>query len=355
MNCLIDYIGLKTCDVDTSPSGLFINQLPGVELKLLDKISDEEQADYLGVWNDVQTRASIRFKNDIRALFSKRYRLKQVKKSINIGKQIDLTDLTNASAEYRGLTIELSQESDQYTFSNLQVIYVQYINFYADSVQDYEINIFDLDLNTILDTFTGTSVVGWNQVSVLSSYNAQRIFIGLDATLFNTPNLNIATINQSPFLTNGWGWCLFNSFCNVNGKVTAVTAPLATPYTPYTATPTQNDTNTNGVSAIFSVQCEFDNIICNNLNIFGSAFLYLLGSELMDERLYTSRLNEYTLFNRDKAKELKKLFECRYNGGVIDDIEYFGELTKSIDGIDLSDSDCCIECNTQVKFAEAKL
>lgn len=65
MDCLIDYIGLQSCANETAPdSGLFINSLPGISLESIDKIADNEQITYKGVWNDTQKECVIRFKID---------------------------------------------------------------------------------------------------------------------------------------------------------------------------------------------------------------------------------------------------------------------------------------------------
>ncbi len=72
MDCLKDYIGIQGCGapVPLAPpgetlsdvfSGLYINQLPGVSLKSIEKLADEEQQNYLGVWADIQRRALLKF------------------------------------------------------------------------------------------------------------------------------------------------------------------------------------------------------------------------------------------------------------------------------------------------------
>lgn len=72
MDCLKDYIGISGCGA-TLPvlgegqtledvfSGLYINQLPGISLKSIEKLADSEQENYLGVWFDVKRRALLKF------------------------------------------------------------------------------------------------------------------------------------------------------------------------------------------------------------------------------------------------------------------------------------------------------
>lgn len=71
MECLIDYIGFINCVDEGSPSGLFINTLPGISLESVDKTANSEQVTYLHVWNDAQKEASVRLKVDFIAEINK--------------------------------------------------------------------------------------------------------------------------------------------------------------------------------------------------------------------------------------------------------------------------------------------
>lgn len=75
MNCLTDYIGIKSCSTDTSGSGQFINSLPGVSLESVEKIAEPEQITYKGVWADVQEEAWARFYVDVINELTKCYQL----------------------------------------------------------------------------------------------------------------------------------------------------------------------------------------------------------------------------------------------------------------------------------------
>lgn len=73
--CLIDYIGLRVCGNESPESGVFINTLPGVSIEIMDKIAEQEQITFKGVWADVQAEAWVRFKIDFIAEVSKCYKL----------------------------------------------------------------------------------------------------------------------------------------------------------------------------------------------------------------------------------------------------------------------------------------
>jgi hypothetical protein len=337
MNCLIDYIGLQDCYGSTSLSGMYINQLPGVELKMIDYIADEEQINYVGVWDDVQKRAKERFRNDVIGEFSKRYRIKTIYSSIDLEKIVDLTTTTAANTQYRGFTIELNPENDDYVKTNLQVIYIQTLFLYLQAPANTTIDFYDLDTNQLLLTKNVTGAAGWNTINVFTSFDTKRLYVGYDATTINSVKKDISKINNLDFIDNEyiyWDGCGCNNAYMFNGAQSSLIDP-------YTIT---QGIDSFGLSGIWSVKCQYDNIVCNNLEAFKSAWLYCLGAELMKERIYSSRLNEFTVFDRNRAKELLKLFEVMYRGGVVDEIRYDGELTNTIESINLSSVDCCLEC-----------
>lgn len=79
LTCLHDYVGLAPSE-DTGPydvpeSGLYIITLPGMSLEAIDKIADPDQIYYLGVWNDTQTEAAIRFLIDFIYELQKCYKI----------------------------------------------------------------------------------------------------------------------------------------------------------------------------------------------------------------------------------------------------------------------------------------
>lgn len=56
-------------------SGLYINQLPGVNLEVIEGIADDEQENYLGVWADVEARALLKFALAAKAELNKCHRI----------------------------------------------------------------------------------------------------------------------------------------------------------------------------------------------------------------------------------------------------------------------------------------
>lgn len=75
MDCLNGYTGIRICGDEILPAGGFINSLPGISLESIDKIANEDQITYAGVWNDVQAEAAARFEIDFISEVTKCYKL----------------------------------------------------------------------------------------------------------------------------------------------------------------------------------------------------------------------------------------------------------------------------------------
>jgi hypothetical protein len=72
--------------------------------------------------------------------------------------------------------------------------------------------------------------------------------------------------------------------------------------------------------------------------------LYLLGVEMMNERVYSDRLNRFVTVDRQRAKELRDEYQAEFNR----------EMLALVESIDLK-QDCCIECNEQITSRESRM
>jgi len=334
MDCLIDYIGLQGCGSTAPDSGLYLNDLAGIELKQIDEIANDDQQNYLGVWDKVQRRAINKFASELRNAFRKKYQLKGVTQSINIGKLIDSTVTKAASAEYRGATIELNDANCEFVDSNHQVIFIQKVNIYVPGAETFNFKIFDLDTDTELYTESiTTTAAGWTSININDYYlGSRRIRVVYDCSSIDSVKLNLEDHN-------------LNCFKECQAKVTGGSSTIADPYTV-----TEDTYNTQGLSLIYSIQCKYDVVICNNKDRFAQALLYCLGSEMMLEQSTSSRTTRWTLLDNKQAKYLHKYYKAVYMGGIFDEDEFKGELEDAVNLINLDQYDCCVDCAGDITF-----
>lgn len=338
MNCLLDLIGIEGCGGVTPSSSLNINRLPGIELKAIDKLATPDQVNFEGVWDDIQNRSIRKFKSAVNAKFRKRWQLKTITQSIDLGRKFE-SDITAMGSGYRGFSKELYHEGSDFSPSNMQVVYCKALYLYLGSAVNTTIKIYDLDLNTELFSYNLTGAIGWNTITVNQYFSAGRIGFVYDSSTVDSVKLDISKLEN---YNNGFGSdtcdCVCYDFAGSNVRVRGID-------TDSTIDNIEFGINTFGLSGIFSIQCAYDSIVCNNLPVFETAFWYLTGAEFCFERRFTSRLNEFTTFDKNKAKELGEEYEKRFNE----------ELDLVIDGINLDGSDFCIECNEQFMYSDAKL
>lgn len=84
--------------------------------------------------------------------------------------------------------------------------------------------------------------------------------------------------------------------------------------------------------------CNYEDFICDNLELLANAWRYLLGNQLMIFRLYSTRLNRFTTIDLDNAKELRDYYQ----------VEYEKALSQAVKLIDFST--CCMECTSNPEY-----
>ncbi len=369
MNCLIDYVGLaQQCGYIPSLSGMYLNQLPGIELKEVDEIANNDQKNFIGLWNDLQATAADTFREDVISEFGKRYLLKQITQTVDIGKQINTNNIvTTPQAEFQyGMLIETYMGwQSMVAQSNLLKIFIQELNFYCNepTYPSVTITFQDADTNTVISTLNvANPVTGWNNIPLDMEFDARRLYVfvsgnmtsyaQLDLGLFNLNNFGGVWSNRGGFgfgLTNGL-WFNWGNGCGCQSRINGVVFENSTNIA-------NVGTNTFGLSAVLSSQCSFDTIVCNNKKRFASAWQHCLAIELMNYRINSSRLNRWTTIDLVQAKKLQALLTLKYRGGTDKDtgLNYPGKLQSVATGIVLNDNDCCLKNNDFFIATEAKL
>lgn len=338
MECLRDYIGLRWCGNTATPaSGYYINDLPGLSLKQIVSLTDEESATFASLWTTIQERAELRFSNDVRAAMSSRYVVNTILQGVNIGRSVgSMATVADGINAFRGFTIELVVDPDfNYVPSPLAAIHVQTLQFYAagaDAGESVEVAIYDLDTGTKLFTTTVTLAAGWNTIQVNETLinsgttPVWSVFCGINATSLSTYELNVPLNSTS---------------------ATCCKARVMGAYTASTSNITNDDLTADescfGLSGLFTVKCLWDAMVCQNKNLFTRAYWYCLGIELLTEQIYSTNLNSYTTINLQRAKELRDEYIIEYNKS----------LSQAADNMHLA-CDCCIECNASVQLIESK-
>lgn len=334
MECLIDYIGLRGCTSSTPDSGYYINSLPGMNLEMIDLIADAEQKTYAGVWTDIQLRAARRFESDVTSHLLKRYSIKKISKSINLLRKIDSVDnQTAASAKYRGFIAELVQESsNNLVNSNYQVFNFQSVSLYRKAATvAVTVKFFDLVTGSVLySTQIPAGGPGWTTLNINQRLFAYRLAIVYDATAVNAIYQDITDLDLN-------GSCSDCGYIRLKGiESDSISSSL-------TDDDLTKGSNIYGLSAIFTVECSYYALVCNNKFHFLDAWWYLLGVELTDERMFSPRKNVFTTIDADRGKRLRSHYQ----------VEYENKIALACETVSLDLSDVCLDCNEPYQVREA--
>jgi hypothetical protein len=335
MECLKNYIGIYGCSEVEPESGLFINQLPSVSLATMDGLANSEQLTYLKVWDDVQVRALRRFKTMVTAYFKSKYRLLQLVDRLKFGVRTTASDLGTLS--FRGVAVELNPAYSDKQVSSLLTVAFDKIEFFSTVTATLRFVIVDLDKigsDTLLwEKNIAVTANEWN--TVLHHWSApaldvpNRLGLSVEWTFLTDPTVKttIPDGSGSDGCGCGCGCISLSGCCSADIKGFVFDTGTAT----YTSTPD----NAHGFRGYASLKCGYESLVCVNKDLFANAIWYLMGQELMVERMHSSRINNYTTLDRTKAAELHDLFGDQAKT----------ELTLAVDGIDLQDGDCCLECD----------
>jgi len=332
MNCYDDYIGVLGCNMPIPESGLYVNSLPGMPLMSIDMIANPEQINFVGVWNDVRIRAQNRLLSEVTARFAKRYKIKSINHSNNIGRVIDVTTEFSPLAN-GGRGISISQNIDSCcTSSNLQCINVQSLSYYNNGDEgNVTITIVDAATKTVIYTTTKTMSAGWNTIPIEQSFNFDKIYL-----LFSVGEGKSISLPLQTNVNDNWCRCiqqLCESDC-CTGEIKGIEFPDLADLSSFT---TGDDTF--GLSAIYSLTCSYEPLICENRNVFKTAYWYLLGLELVIERIYSSRMNWWKI-NKTENESLVELFTARADEA----------LQQAVDGINLDMKDICLSCDNNISI-----
>ena len=339
MTCLQDYIGLRGCGAAVPPSGLYVNDLPGISLKQLVNLTNEEETTYVQLWDVIQKRAMNRFSLDVREAMGKYYKLNSLMQGVNLGKQgIDGTGQAVSDIFTRaGFIIQLNESANyEYVPSPLASIHIQELWFYGFEGTTHNFQIWDAYSTEQLKLITHTNLFdGWNKIEINQTFHNNYQQNSWALAVLVLPALGV---NSQKYLYNFSASTNFNvtSCCNV--KISGfLTGTEAGQYNWF-----QNTTsNTYGLSGTFSIVCSWDAVICQNKTLFSRAFWYLCGIELLTEQLYSTKLNLFTTTNLQRAKELREEYQ----------VEYAKSLEQVAGGFKLN-CDCCIDCAGQVQLRE---
>jgi hypothetical protein len=84
----------------------------------------------------------------------------------------------------------------------------------------------------------------------------------------------------------------------------------------------------------FNRKCDYEQLIEDNMALLANSWKFLLGVQLMTERLYSTSINRWTTVDREQARELRDSFQQ----------EYAIALEQAVKAFDTEECDDELEC-----------
>lgn len=312
MNCEANYIALNRND--QSRSGLYASDLPGVEDILYPLISKDAETD-LEAWERIYRNAWNNMVSDVDFALQEKF---FVNTKLISRETSEFTDDSNTNTGLAGVQLQF----DLPRYGRLHVVSIDVWILDQDVSPEFiptdiEIKFYKDDENgeVLYETLESVSI-GKNTIFIDQDFEANKIFIAYDS------DLNIVKQTQNKiyagFLSK---YSLFECFFPCFGGTAFV-----------------SQINGGGLNVVFDVYCSAEKFVCQNINLFKKSFWYKIGQELIIERRYGNRLNQFTTMIQERAEELTNFYQANYQQS----------LDNSIKAHNISEDPICFQCKGTV-------
>lgn len=330
-NCLLGYIGLKGCGPATPASGRWLNSVPGVSTELIDNIASADQVSFANVWKDIQDMAWLRLKNDVVGALAQKVNFRRSWFETKRPKFDDNRTALPAASEYRGIFIEIPES--RYSQLFIDSIYV-YSRIDQEGVPVRVIDLYTEEVvySQMVDLKAKMNTISLNQAIPLS-FESQRLLIAIDATsvdglYFSAPEggyYNEGFIGECP-----------DSYSSSAFQIRPASYALDFASHTYSNKPL-------GVWAKLRIGCSEEAFICENLDVFQSAILYLEAWQLMFFKLASRRVNFFTYYDEEKSTRVMNEFATQYETA----------LKNALLGIPTDEDGMCFSCQDQNVYSQS--
>jgi hypothetical protein len=312
IDCLNNYIGIRgIVGYEDPDSGYYINDLQGLTTDNIEEISDDtDQYETSLVWDDIYNRASRLLETDIKNALKKYFKTYSYVDN-GITGQLTKSETLTAANNLNGWSFNLGFQS-----KNL-VLNINSVDIYLNTATNFNIFVYDLNSGEKLDEILMTGVSGLQTYRINKNYAVHRrdnIFVCYNAN-------EVSALKMTEYMPHG-----FTESGDIPRTGSIIEGNL-----------TGGDT---GMSVTFNLECSVSNFVCQRIDSFKDAFLYKLGVETCNERIYSDRINRYTLVNRDEATQLRTEFQQQYELLI----------EASLKDLRVRENDECFECNKAINY-----
>lgn len=282
-------------------------------IALLDELTKDEQADFDECYADIYETAKLNLIADVQGKIGNKFHYDQKLVTRETSKFLDNE---NTGTQLAGIKIE----SVLPKYARLHVISVGLFAESASGSPGIDISFYDTDEDgELLHSESEEISSGRNTINVDTDFEVDKLFIAFDPNSYS-----LRKTENKYFNTGGY-------------DKLSCTFPCGDPIYGYGVSVTQ--IGGGGLNVKFVITCSIDKFICENINIFKTAFWHRIGVDLMRERILSDKFNRFVVLTEDRAKQLMDMYQ----------MEYDKHLINSIESVNIDEDPLCFECKSIVE------
>lgn len=303
MSCHSDYITLNRDN--PSRSGQYASDLPGVEDEVLELISKGSES-LGGVWDRVYRNAWTNMISDVQAYLQSKFFVNQ--KLVSRETSEFRSDI-NTNSGLAGVRIQF----DLPRYAKIHVVSIEVIAQAGAASPGASVQFYEDDENGELLHETDQQIgAGRQTIFVDRDFEVDKLFVAFDPAIFQFQETQNKYYNTGVPQWSIWE-CTFPCF---SGQASI------------------RQINGGGLNVIFDIYCSTEKFVCQNLNLFAKTLWWKIGQEIVIERRYGNRLNQYTTMTQERAEELTSFYQAQYTQS----------LENSLASHNIYEDPICFEC-----------
>lgn len=300
------YDGYITINKSTpSRSRLYAEDLPGVDSELWEAIAKEGQTES-DLWDMLYRKSWDNLVSDVTAELQDRFFVDT--KIISRETSDFLTEVNTGNQS--GVQIEFNLPR----YAKIHIVSVDLVSEADYDSPDFALQVLD-ENDGVLSEHSQSIEAGKNTVFVDQDYQECKLKIVYDASVYQlrkTENKRYRT----PYIQFDCNECLFD--CGgYEGKITQIGG---------------------GLNVKYNVTCSVEKVVCENINLFKQAFFYRIGLEILAERMFGYRLNEYMTMTQERYHETFEFYNSNYQNN----------LKRSVQSQTMMEDPYCFKCRHTV-------
>lgn len=285
--------GYITIDSSTpSKSGLYLIDLPGLNLPTLEGLVKDDQEDYAELFENLYRNAQINLKIDVQKKLADRF---HIDKKLATRETSEFKTDYNTGAALAGVKISVILPK----YARLQILSIGVDSEDAHNSPEGEFYVRkDNASGDLLSTINSELTEGKNTVQVYEEFEEEDIFIGYDPSVLSLKKTQ-NRYYHSNILVKGYSGDELCGFPCSFGDVGTV-----------------QQINGGGLNVKFILYCSMEKFLCENLPLFQYALWYRMGVEIIKERIVSDRVNRFTVLTPEEAEKLMQVVNEDYQAAV---------------------------------------